>query len=126
MPPFFTPNLRILPEGQLELWPLLAAVPACFTLYGGTALAVQLGHRQSVDFDFFSSQAFDPNQLHAGLAFLHLGRITQSSESTLSCVVPFVNGQAHISFFGDLALARVEDALLTDDNRVHVASLESS
>ncbi len=27
---------------------------------GGSALALQLGHRQSVDFDFFSQEAFDP------------------------------------------------------------------
>ncbi|MBI3679823.1 MAG: nucleotidyl transferase AbiEii/AbiGii toxin family protein [Acidobacteria bacterium] len=96
------------PQGQRELWPMLAAVPARFTLYGGTALAIQLGHRESVDFDFFSSQAFDPNQLQAGLGFLHSGRITQSSENTLSCVVPFAKGQAQVSFFGDLPLARVE------------------
>src|SRR5712691_6954372 len=123
MPAFFTPNLKILPQGQRELWPLLAAVPAYFTLYGGTALAVQLGHRESVDFDFFSSQVFDPNQIHADLGFLHSGRITQSSKNTLSCVVPFAKGQAQVSFFGDLPLARVEDSLLTDDNRIHVASL---
>lgn len=55
MPAFFTPNLKILTQGQRELWPLLAAVSARFTLYGGTALAIQLGHRESVDFDFFSS-----------------------------------------------------------------------
>jgi hypothetical protein len=123
MPAVFTPNLTILPHGQRELWPLLAAVPPRFTLYGGTALAIQLGHRESADFDFFSSQAFDPNQIHADLGFLHSGRITQSSGNTLSCVVPFAKGQAQISFFGDLPLARVEDSLLADDNRIHVASL---
>ena len=58
MAAFFTPNLKILPQGQRELWPLLGTIPARFTLYGGTALAIQLGHRESVDFDFFSSQAF--------------------------------------------------------------------
>src|SRR6266850_7430803 len=100
MPASFRPNLKILPQGQRELWPLLSAVPAYFTLYGGTALAIQLGHRESVDFDFFSSQAFDPNQLHAGLDFLHSSRITQSSENTLSCVVSFAKGQAQVSFFG--------------------------
>jgi hypothetical protein len=30
------------------------ATPDHFTLYEGTALALRLGHRQSVDFDFFS------------------------------------------------------------------------
>jgi hypothetical protein len=82
-----------------------------------------LGHRESVDFDFFSSQAFDPNRLHADLGFLHAARITQSSENTLSCVVPFAKGQARISFFGDLPLTRVEDSFLADDNRIRVASL---
>ena len=123
MPLFFTPNLKILPSGQRELWPLLVAVPTCFTLYGGTALAIQLGHRESVDFDFFSSQAFDPSRLYASLAFLQSGRIIQSSENTLSCAVSLGKEQAQISFFGDLPLSRVDDALLTDDNRIHVASL---
>src|SRR5260370_31841643 len=123
MPSLFTPNLKILPPGQRELWPMLAAIPARFTLYGGTALAIQLGHRESVDFDFFSSLTFDQNQLYADLAFLRSGRIIQSSENTLSCVVSLAKEQAQVSFFGGLNLARVEDPLLTDDNRIHVASL---
>jgi uncharacterized protein YbdZ (MbtH family) len=39
MAAFFTPNLKILPQGQHELWPLLAAVPARFTLYGALGRA---------------------------------------------------------------------------------------
>ena len=35
------------------LWPDLAEVPHSFVLYGGTALALRLGHRISEDFDFF-------------------------------------------------------------------------
>jgi hypothetical protein len=31
----------------------------CFSLVGGTSLALQLGHRTSVDLDFFSSKTFD-------------------------------------------------------------------
>jgi len=50
----FTPNLSILPPPQLRLWSELDATPEAFTLYGGTALALRLGHRTSVDFDFFS------------------------------------------------------------------------
>jgi hypothetical protein len=41
----------------------LLLLPEWFTLYGGTALAIQLGNRESVDFDFFSSQAFDPKEI---------------------------------------------------------------
>jgi len=34
-----------------------------FILAGGTALALQIGHRQSVDIDLFSKQGFDPGLL---------------------------------------------------------------
>lgn len=34
-----------------------------FYLPGGTALALQIGHRDSVDFDFFSEQVFDTERL---------------------------------------------------------------
>lgn len=48
-------RVDILPEAQKRLWPLLKEVPKDFVLYGGTAVALRYGHRQSVDFDFFSS-----------------------------------------------------------------------
>ena len=41
------------PKGK-ELFPKLASLGKEFYLAGGTALALQLGHRQSVDFDFFT------------------------------------------------------------------------
>ena len=69
MPTIFEPRLDILPESQLRLWPELDAVPSDFVLYGGTALALQLGHRVSEDFDFFSSAGFDPDRLHSRLPF---------------------------------------------------------
>ena len=61
----FEPKLEILPESQRRLWPELVDVPKSFTLYGGTAIALRLGHRQSVDFDFFGSEAFDPDERRA-------------------------------------------------------------
>lgn len=54
----FKPRLDILPPSQRRLWGELINVPKTFTLYGGTAIALQLGHRASVDFDFFSTVAF--------------------------------------------------------------------
>ncbi len=45
-----------------RLLPVVAKAlqPCCPVLAGGTALALQLGHRVSVDFDFFTSREFDP------------------------------------------------------------------
>lgn len=50
-------HLEILPRAQRELWDQLSTLPDAFVLYGGTAIALQLGHRQSVDFDFFARLA---------------------------------------------------------------------
>ena len=51
----FLPKKDILREAQQELWTYLEEVPSDFVLYGGTAVALRYGHRESVDFDFFSS-----------------------------------------------------------------------
>ena len=50
------PRLDVLPQAQRALWPALRDLPHTFVLYGGTALALRLGHRASVDFDFFPSE----------------------------------------------------------------------
>ena len=50
------PRLDILPSAQRSLWPHLRELPDDFVLYGGTAIALRLGHRESVDFDFFSDE----------------------------------------------------------------------
>lgn len=34
-----------------------------FYLVGGTALALQLGHRVSIDLDLFTPEPFDPNEI---------------------------------------------------------------
>ena len=67
-------ELSILPEPQLLLWEELAITPGKFVLYGGTAIALQLGHRESVDFDFFTDQTFDPQSLYdeIPLSLIHI------------------------------------------------------
>ena len=49
---------EVLPEANKALLAYLKQF-SDFTLAGGTALALQLGHRQSIDFDFFSSNYID-------------------------------------------------------------------
>jgi hypothetical protein len=46
-------------ENMIQLTPELADVCRSFYLAGGTALALQLGHRVSVDLDFFTANEFD-------------------------------------------------------------------
>jgi hypothetical protein len=59
MPVSFEPRTQFLPKAQQEIWLLLAPAPRLsFVLYGGTAVALHLGHRISVDFDFFRTEPF--------------------------------------------------------------------
>jgi hypothetical protein len=61
----FHPHLEILPSAQMRLWRELSGVPNGFVLYGGTALALHLGHRTSVDFNFFTRRPIDlPQEKH--------------------------------------------------------------
>lgn len=49
---------EILNARQKEILPLIKAFNRDFYLAGGTALALQIGHRESIDFDLFSPKEF--------------------------------------------------------------------
>src|SRR3989339_1606721 len=54
----------ILDKNQQEVLPKLEFLTKKgFYLAGGTALSLQIGHRTSVDFDFFIQDHFDSNEL---------------------------------------------------------------
>lgn len=117
----FLPKLDILPAPQRRLWPELAAVPRKFVLYGGTALALRLGHRQSVDFDFFTSASFLPEELLA-LPFLKGARVNRGRQDLLEVSVER-GGNVKMEFIGDYPNGRVAEPELTGDDVVYVASL---
>jgi len=52
------PHKEILTEEQLKLLPLLRKFSKGFGLVGGTAIALHIGHRRSIDFDMFSDKPF--------------------------------------------------------------------
>jgi len=49
---------EILSPEQIELLPFLKKFKNNFGLAGGTAVALQIGHRRSIDFDLFSHKFF--------------------------------------------------------------------
>jgi hypothetical protein len=118
----FSPRLDILPAAQLRLWSELSAVPEEFVLYGGTALALHLGHRNSVDFDFFSRRPLDVESLQADIPFLAEARIVQREKNTLSAIVD--RGEpVMISFFGVPKLPTLAPPHLVKTNNMRVASM---
>jgi hypothetical protein len=49
---------EILTQEQIKLLPALKPFSKSFGLVGGTAIALHIGHRRSVDFDMFSNKKF--------------------------------------------------------------------
>jgi hypothetical protein len=117
-----SPKLYILPEPQRRLWDELAAVPEPFILYGGTAIALHLGHRQSEDFDFFADTPIDIDAIYEGLPFLRGSRIVQRAPDTLDCIVDR-GGPIKVSFLGVPNLRRIRAPFVTSDNGLRVADL---
>lgn len=60
-----------------------------FYLSGGTALSVQLGHRESEDLDFFSSESFDPEMIEQQL---HPFGILSETELAKGTVNTYLDG----------------------------------
>jgi hypothetical protein len=54
---------EILTPEQQELLPFVSSFKDTFGLVGGTAIAIQIGHRESIDFDLFSFDEFDSSKI---------------------------------------------------------------
>ncbi|HWF95289.1 MAG TPA: nucleotidyl transferase AbiEii/AbiGii toxin family protein [Xanthobacteraceae bacterium] len=118
----FKPRLDILPPAQLRLWPELSDTPEDFTLYGGTAIALRLGHRPSADFDFFASTTFVPNALLRKVPYLKGATVRQSAPDKLTVTVDR-DGPVQVSFFGGLGLGQVASAETAIGSGIKAASL---
>ena len=122
MAKIFRPRLDILPPAQRRLWDELGSVPEHFVLYGGAALALHLGHRQSEDFDFFADRDVDADALYRTTPFLQSSQITQQEPNTLTCLVDR-GGPVKVSFFGLPHVRRICAPLRAEDIGLKVASL---
>ncbi len=124
----FEPKIGILPPSQQRLWKELSpSVGLGFVLYGGTAIALRLGHRQSVDFDFFTEKALDRETVFRSFGFMRRSVVLQDRQNTLSVSVPCGDSgcdAVKISFFGNISNGRVGEPQLTADGVMQVASLD--
>ncbi len=118
-------HLNILPTAQLKLWPLLKDVPKEFVLYGGTAVALQLGHRISIDFDFFSDFPLNKEKLITQFSLLQQYRLVQPEINTIDCIVDFPEGPVKLQFLANLGerQKRVETPITAKDNQLKIAAL---
>jgi predicted nucleotidyltransferase component of viral defense system len=92
-------HLEILDKKRINILPQLANLKDDYYLAGGTALALQLGHRDSVDFDFFKQENIDTNNLFKDLKHIfsdyHLYKVNED-KNTLDIVI---DDEINLSFF---------------------------
>jgi hypothetical protein len=124
----FSPRLDILPAAQRQVWPtLIYASQLGFVLYGGTAIALRLGHRPSVDFDFFTDRTLNKGELFAVFPFLHQSAFLQETPDAITVLVPSGSQSepdVKLSFFGSLTFGRISEPEMTSDGIVQVAGLD--
>lgn len=117
-------HLTVLPASQRQVWDILQkdtflSVLESYDLYlaGGTALALQLNHRQSHDFDFFSQQTdISAHLLETALRCFESVIVRDQDRHTLHIEVQGVK----CSFIGNYQYKRIED--LNTVNKIQLAS----
>ena len=97
-----------------------------YVLYGGTAVALQLGHRASVDFDFFTERQLDIKSLYSTLPLLKFATVLQQQADGLTVLHENSDGlgTVKLSFFGGIDFGRVGEPQFTEGGVLLVASLE--
>ena len=86
-------------RAQRRLWPELGpSVALGFVLYGGTAVSLHLGHRRSVDFDFFTDRPLNAAAIRRGFGFAGSAKTLQQAKDSLVVLASGVK----LSFFGGM------------------------
>ena len=79
---------EILTKEQEELLPLVAKFSRNFRLVGGTAVALQIGHRESIDFDLFSLRGFqNANIRERILGYTNIDRIVRDETGQYTMII---------------------------------------
>lgn len=87
---------EILTPEQTLLLPLLKQFSRKFYLVGGTAIALHIGHRRSIDFDLFTEKMFDNRQIQRRVARAHkIDKVARDEAGQFTVVLRGV----HMTFF---------------------------
>ena len=89
----------ILDKGRIEILDALAEFKNNFYLAGGTGLALQIGHRISIDFDFFCFKLFDNEKLLERAKTIFLNNSIMVIQNELNTLTILLDSEIKISFF---------------------------
>lgn len=92
-------HLHILDKQRLDILPLFSFTKeAGFYLAGGTALALHIGHRDSIDFDFFTEKPIDTKVLFEQCRELFAGHSIQKIQEEKNTLALLIDGAVQVSF----------------------------
>lgn len=89
----------VLGDSRIELLEKLSVFKNHFYLAGGTGLALQLGHRKSVDFDYFTSNEFENEKLINIVKKTFYGIKISVIQNELDTLTFLLNGSIKLSLF---------------------------
>ncbi len=80
----------------MELLPLVAKFSRNFRLVGGTAIALQIGHRESIDFDLFTTKSFTNLNIRKRISEVRsIDKIVRDEEGQYTVIV----NKVYFTFF---------------------------
>jgi len=106
-------HLEILDENRKNILPLLSKIDGNFYLAGGTSLALQIGHRDSIDFDFFTDSDIDTETLFDSLVDIFAGHKLVKTYTEKNTLYVLVDDSIKISFM-KYGHAPVKDLIETE------------
>jgi len=87
---------EVLTREQQALLPLIGSFSDNFGLVGGTAIALYIGHRFSIDFDLFSGNEFENFKIRKRiLKFKRIGRVLRDETGQYTLIV----NEVRLTFF---------------------------
>ncbi len=90
---------NILDKKRLDVLPFFKNFKDDFYLAGGTALALQLGHRDSVDFDFFTNKNIDTKILFNRIQEAFKDKRVKKIQEEKNTLTVTINDNIKMSFF---------------------------
>ncbi len=111
----------ILDQKRIDILPLLKNFQDIFYLAGGTSLALQLGHRDSIDFDFFTREDIDTKKLFEKIRAVFAGHVIVNIQEETNTLTVIIDDSIKLSFFTH-TYPLIRDAIVEDN--ITLASLE--
>ena len=105
---------NILDKKRLDILPLFRNFKDSFYLAGGTALALHLGHRDSIDFDFFTSEDINTEELFERLREIFKRHKLLKIQEEPNTLTVLIDDSVKISFF--TYKYKLIDKTISDEN----------